>query len=495
MHGCGVLCPVCAFLPESPAPCSPGRLDRVLQANSHKSVRVLVNKILISKMTDSVCSLCAAKSASFVCFCTESPVCQSCISRHLLSAPHMPHKPVAITSRELLHFLRSAKQDQPAAQPYLDQLDQEIQQINSAKAQALLDLEKLQEDLESQIRTAISELRTALVTAADKLESVLRNKTTQKSDPAESIQHLKHLCPSVDIRIECKELDITTQVKSSFRASFEVREGRSEVHRSPTVLYKLFGGTNCIGVFDGASEEVGKMMSTNTHFFHNSCYCGAGNGRVYITGGSQTGRSRNEAFSLNSTTFIVTEIQPMQIARRSHAAVGVDNWVYVFGGLLEDDRLSLCERYSIETDQWQGLVPMTERRAYLGCCEHKACIYVAGGSKKTPCEVYNPHTECFRVLPSTLCIEDNCSLISLSTCILLFHGTFNGEVARFDPENGQFSRERDMCAGNSWSNTPPIRVNNYIYMLRADSIFKYRCDSGASCYVARLSKGRPRALN
>ena len=453
-------------------------------------------------MSDNLCSLCGTKTPTFVCFCTETPVCQSCISQHLLNAPDLPHKPVAITSRELLHFLRAEAKIDPAErskQPYREHLERELQQVTAAKAQALLDLANLQEELENQVRTAVAELRSALVTAADRLEAALRRKAAEVDDPAvppSEIPRPSQTCASVQISLESRNVDLTALVKGAFKASFELREGSGNVRRCPTVLYKLFGGSNCIGVFDGAKEKVGKNLSANLRFFHNSCYCDGPNGCVFVTGGSQTGNSRNEAFSLHLTTALVSEISAMQIARRCHASICVGKWLYVFGGILDDDRLSLCERYSIEADTWQSIAAMNERRAYLGSCEFEGKIYVAGGSNVSPCEVYNPADDSFTLLPAPhICIEDNCSIISLATSILLFHGAFQGVVTRLDPASGRFTQEKDMCVGNSWSSTPPIRVNNYVYLLRAESVFKYKCDTGESEYVARLAKGRHRALD
>ena len=451
-------------------------------------------------MSDSLCSLCQIRPPTFVCFCSECPVCQLCISQHLLDFPTLPHKPVPINSRELILFLRSEpKAARCSASPsleekqlYREEVGKEVDRVVAAREEAMQEIERLRLKLELQGAKAVEEMKLTVGEKASKVITALQRKLTDLDDPAQPpFDFSEQSSPGgfVSLTTELKDLDITEEIKSAFRATFELKDDPTKTKAGSTVIYKLIGGSTSIGSFDCRSQQLGKMATTAVRFFHNSVTCEGPNGHVYITGGSLTGRSRNECYLFSPLSGAVQELQSMNIARRSHAAIYCSRTLFVFGGLLDEERLSLCEAFSGEKDEWRPIAQMNERRAYLGCCEFQDKVYIGGGAEKSSCEVYDCRTNSFGLLVvSTVLIEDNCCMLALPSCILLFHGSFQGDVTRLDPSNNRFTRQRDMCVGNSWSSCSPVLVNNTIFMLRSESIFKYDIDTGDSEYVTRIGK-------
>jgi len=131
---------------------------------------------------------------------------------------------------------------------------------------------------------------------------------------------------------------------------------------------------------------------------------------------------------------------------------------------------------------------MTERRAYLGCCQYGQNIYICGGGETASMEVYSPGLATFQLIPLETEVWDNVSMLAVEDAVVIFHGNFQGEVSRFDPNSGSLRKEGQMCYGNSWSSCAPLRLRDTVYMLRADSIFKYDLRSAASAYILRMSK-------
>lgn len=191
----------------------------------------------------------------------------------------------------------------------------------------------------------------------------------------------------------------------------------------------------------------------------------------------------------NASTSQVTELEPMTLARRCHGSLYYDGSCYVFGGVLDEEKVSMCERYDCNIGTWSSIAQLKERRAYVGCCVYQDLLIVCGGGETSSLEIYDPLLRDFSlVFVPHLDLCDVASLFPLENCILVFYGNFNGEVSRLDPKTGQAQRESKLCYGNSWSSCAPVRCGDVLYCLRSDSIFKYNLSSGSSSYVVRLAK-------
>ena len=453
-------------------------------------------------MSDSLCYLCQQKPPTFICFCMEVQVCQACISSHLLDNPEVGHKPVPVNHYELIQTLRLERKGKDGTEqsPHThkdklerrDLLRKEMDRLTNFHSEALLTLQTLRIHLEHQIASAIEEISQSLTFQKESIALQLKRRMEDLDDsdsPPVEEENWSKGEELLKITMEIKEMELGTVIKASVRMMVEVRNRSAERYQSHH-LYKIFGGSNSISVFDAKSESHLKTLSTPIKFFHNCCSCELNDGNLLITGGSLTGRSRNEVYLYDPVRNSVSELASMHVARRSHCSLFSSREVYVFGGLLEEDRLSLCERYSLDKDQWSDLPHMKERRAYLGCCEYQGTLYVCGGSERPSMEKFIRKRDEFELIaiPDGIWVEENCSMCAMDEGILIMYGSFRGEVTRFDPGSGKFSSAGEMCVGNSWSCCAPVQVDRTVYMLRSDSIFKYHLDTRESAYVLRLAK-------
>lgn len=446
-------------------------------------------------MSDSRCDLCGEQPPTFLCFCVEARVCRGCISAHLLASPSTLHKPVPLDSLDLIEMLRAETKPVVEKEEVIEEpsssaperllLLGELERLDAFQTKALSELQTLRQALEQQVAVVIEELTQSVRSQTQGLQTLLQQRLSGLDSSSVSEGSLPEQLLTLSLAVS--EVDVGSVVKGCFGLVME----RKAVAQRPesTILYKIFGGSNSVGVFEAASETLEHTLNAPLRFFHNCCSCEGPTGDVYITGGSLTGRSRNDLMVFSPTTSQARELKAMQISRRSHASLFAGQILYVFGGLLDEERISLCERYLPETDTWQNIAQMQERRAYLAACEFKDKVYIGGGAERSSCEVYDPTHDNFVLVEAPhSAIQDNCCMMTLPDSILIFHGNFRGDVTRFTPVTGKFVREKEMCVGNSWSSCPPVCVRGTIYMLRSDSIFKYQVETGASEYVLRMAK-------
>ena len=457
-------------------------------------------------MSGAQCDLCETAAATFLCKCQEVHLCNLCLPRHLRDSSLL-HRPVALDQAELVQTVRnevletqqsgattdSAEMSTERRRVVSSLIRKEIARIEAfheGSQEALMkEKEKWCMQVETLVRELQEELEEQTYGAKDRLEKTLAevgaSDTALEQFWGEGCGEENEL---VELTFSLAPFDLSTAVRAGIRIRVKVSS-----EREPTpVIYKFFGGMRQVGVFEARTESYSNTISADAKFFHNASACLAPTGLVYLSGGSLTGRSRDEALTFNPANGKVVHLQPMITARRSHASIFIKTHCCVFGGLVEDDKSCLCEKYGGE--KWESLPKMQERRAYLGACEYGGRVYLAGGS--TTCELFDPTSETFTLfaLPSTP-LQDNCCLVSLPDSLLIFHGDYQGKVIRFYPDTGTIQPLRDMCYGNSWSSCAPVRSGRCIYMLRSESVFKYDWETGESAYVLRISKSPPRKMD
>ena len=453
-------------------------------------------------MNGKQCRLCEDRLAAFLCFCQEVFVCNECISTHLFNNPSLEHKPVPLTSSELINSMRCegpkklGLPEQPPTKVAIARqvVNRELQRLEDFESKAMLQLAAVKQLWSAQLERTVQEVKEQLSAQVLRLTQILQQflaETTEGDPQPASESPLRERLLQIGAEDELLHLSFdakSVELGNLIRQSLLFEADLKRESKDQNFLYKFFGGSNLVGVFDIKSEKSMGPIIASSKFFHNACWSMAPSGHVFVTGGSLTGKSRNEALEFNPNSGGVTELQPMQIARRSHASICCGSRYYVFGGILDEERISMCERFNPRDDVWSPLVNMNERRAYLGCCEFRGAIYVGGGSEKSSMEVFSPETERFEILPLTqVAVEDNCSLLALEDSILIFHGNFRGDVSRLQA-NQEIVKEREMCYGNSWSNCLPLVHDDSVYLLRSDSVFMYNLRTGASSYVAHLPK-------
>lgn len=433
------------------------------------------------------CSVCQKREAQFLCFCSEAQLCDVCIATHILENPQIQHKTTALPTSDLSPprpslSLSSSKELVYREARRLEAFQTEVTgQFQRLRTYYVTEVDNTLQALLREIDLQIAQLREDLRVCLESTEETLKPPVASELWRRATAGVEKLLTLSLDF----KEVNIAATLRKSCAYTIGYVQGPSLASH----IYKFFGGSTSVGLFNVVSEEF-EQSTVPIKFAHNACWCATPNGQVLVTGGSITGRSRNTVLSYNPASGEINDLAPMRIARRSHASICSNDYCYVFGGILDEDRISLCESFHLGKGVWSGLEQqMKERRAYHGACECAGLLVVCGGGETSSCEVLSPMTGEFRLveLPNLGLMEAACAL-SVGDSVLIFHGNFSGLVSRFDPNTGVGKEEHQLCYGNSWSNCPPLLVRDTVYLLRSDSIFKFHTVTGRSSYVIRLTK-------
>jgi len=440
-------------------------------------------------MSANSCSVCLKREAQFLCFCSEARLCDECIVTHLLQNPQIQHRPTALPASDLL-----PAQPRPSLSlaSTKELLHKEGRRLEAFQTEVSAQFQRLQAHYVAEVGNTIEAISREIDLQIAQLREDLRvclESTGETLLPPQTLELWRRATAGVEqllaLSLDCKEVDIAGVLRKSLTCSVGCVQGPSLASH----LYKFFGGSGSVGLFNAATG-VFQLSTVPVKFAHNACWCAAPSGQVLVTGGSITGRSRNSVLSYNPATGEINDLAPMLVARRSHASICSNDFCYVFGGILDEDRISLCESLHLGKGAWSGLEQrMKQRRAYHGACECAGLLVICGGGETSSCEVLSPRTGEFRLveLPD-LGLMEAASALCVGDSILIFHGNFSGLVSRFEPKTGVGKEEQQLCYGNSWSNCPPLCLTDTVYLLRSDSIFKFNTATGQSSYVIRLAK-------
>jgi len=446
------------------------------------------------------CAACSSAQPEFICFCAEVRLCSACLALHLLAQPTLSHKPLPLASRDLIQSFRLQMKaelvDQDAQTRKRSILEREIKRLTSFQSEALTELQRLKVRAEAEVARTVAEAAQRLYEETsrvrEELQRALGDLSEQSPGPAASVLDLRLESMNteedlLELFCDLKPLDLGAYLRQAIGIRCCMLEPRPE----PLRLYKFFGGSNSVAIFDVEKERYERLAVGSEKFLHNASWCLTGSGQVVVTGGSFTGHSRCNAVVYTPWANEVEDLEPMTMARRCHASVFYEGGCYVFGGVLDEERLSLCERYDWKQREWHTQGQMKERRAYLGCAVFQSLILLCGGCENSSYEAMNPVSGEFTLVPLPQAgIQDVTSAVTVGENVLIFHGNFNGEVSCLCPRSSQVTRKARLCYGNSWSSCSPVVLQDWVYMLRSDSIFKYSLNSHSSAYVLRMTGKR-----
>jgi len=114
-------------------------------------------------------------------------------------------------------------------------------------------------------------------------------------------------------------------------------------------------------------------------------FINVGHDRIILTGGIQRDKNGHrepvsEAFMYDLETGSLYCVTPMNHPRVYHQMVLLHGQVYCLGGKVRRDILTTCERYNIETQEWEDIASMTkERWSFSACSFGQHFIYVFSG--------------------------------------------------------------------------------------------------------------------
>lgn len=373
------------------------------------------------------------------------------------------------TILESQSFIEDSEQDELKASA-------EIQKVESFRQKAIEQLREVRKQWVEEIEKATREIESILVQKCEELLTKIEQKKARCED-------------RLNLDFDIAPVDVSTLIKQFVNISLGYTESRGEVQS----LYKFFGGRNSACAFDSAAESVANTYHCYETFLHNSAWVVLPSGDVCITGGSLMGKSRTDALLFRPATEEIEALPPMATPRRSHSIVLFENIVYVFGGILQDQKIPLCESLKADGGTWAQLPNMHCARAFHGSTPFRQQLYTFGGCEVSGIDVYDPHLLCFTYLPlASVDITEACSAAANDDFIILFHGNYQGKVMQFFPESGEAVYLSEMGFGNSWSNCPPLRTANALFTLRADNIFKFDTATRTCTYVGRMASRKRR---
>lgn len=363
-------------------------------------------------------------------------------------------------------------------------ISRELLRLEAFQAHALEQLQQVKELWLSEVSRAIADIEALIREKC----SALAADIVRGTGDVEELEPLMWEGERLDLNIDLKPLDINTLLKQFVNLTLDYAQPPSK----NSYLYKFFGSQNSIIRFDVRTEEVGDIIHCSERFLHNAAWLVTSQGEVYITGGSLMGKSKDDALLFHPESNAIEALKTMQSPRRSHAMVQWTSRIYVFGGVFEEKKLVHSEYYEGETEVWSKCSDLICPRAYHGAAVYRNYVYIAGGSEASGLERLSPSTGTMELIALDISLIESCSIVSLEDSLLLLHGNYQGEIYQLDPEAGSILRISPMCHGNSWSNCSPIRQNDLIYTVRADSVFRLDIATLQSVYVTRLGRAAKR---
>lgn len=385
-------------------------------------------------MESAVCSLCIRTPAAFLCSC-EHQVCTACIGPHMFQSGHSP-KPVTSTvtvttpdhetcticrnrpasylcfcrfpylqlckSCDLAHYQDSQDnvihykhpihgcknlltgsisiQEFTAKQRFLDDLNRQLEED-------LVNIENLEEKIETEFEDLITEIKTKKTNLMQKLVPEKENLTRIVKKMQEKIALNRYLS---DFKVTSKfdfylfhgykenlpvprvlKLDINREKITTELVKFEVNpEFDEEIEDIPVIKDQRLWVFNRFNM-----EKTEKTLSRSTTIDRTTAYAYLNSETVICCGGY----SRNEVYEVNVRTGETVGVQGMMVARGWQ---GIWNyrkeWVFVFGGY-NGSILSSSEKYNLVTKTW-SLLPsdMTTPVHLVSVCEHSSGLYLSG---------------------------------------------------------------------------------------------------------------------
>lgn len=320
-----------------------------------------------------LCGMCR-QPAEFVCTC-GSLLCRKCLSSHdqnsegqhtftVLPAQLDLFKALEQTAKamdERLNLNDTQEFENPDLEATWRNIDEEI---DHAKAE----LEKKREELKTQLRALSTEAKG-------------RTLDTRLAALLASARELR-------TRIE-------TAAEPCWTSGAEVA----------TQLLLVKGKT--VYAFTPGSSELSRVVESSELFPAEGAYCIALD-HLFHCGGRVGSASCSQSQLLNLASGSVECRRSMSAARREHTVVLLGEVVHVLGGYSGRELLTVCERFSLGTQQFAPMASMLHARGSIGAAVSGGKIYVTGyGRRDDPSvcscmEVYAPQSNAFSALPFAL---------------------------------------------------------------------------------------------
>jgi len=172
----------------------------------------------------------------------------------------------------------------------------------------------------------------------------------------------------------------------------------------------------------------------------------------------------------------VAQLAKMKVARHSHGVFFESYWpfVFIFGGeSVQDDegvQLQACERFALETGQWEGIADMTSNRSAFNPCLHRRLIYLCGGmGSNGAIETYSPTLNLMRPvsirLPEDVSGYFGCTTLSDSDRLVVIS---RDTVTQWSPETAEIVTKKRPQSSYVWSSCRPVVQLRKVYLVCSD---------------------------
>lgn len=172
----------------------------------------------------------------------------------------------------------------------------------------------------------------------------------------------------------------------------------------------------------------------------------------------------------------VSQLLKMKAARHSHGVFYESYWpfVFIFGGeSLQDDegiQLHTCERFALETGQWEDISDMTSARSTFNPSLHKRLIYLCGGLGSCGAiETYSPALNLMRPvsiqLPEDVSGYFGCTTVSDSDSLVVIS---RETVTKWSPESAEIVTKKRPQSSYVWSSCRPVTQQGKAYLVCSD---------------------------
>eukprot|EP00808_Paulinella_micropora_P025653 g50786.t1 len=154
-------------------------------------------------------------------------------------------------------------------------------------------------------------------------------------------------------------------------------------------------------------------------------------GKIYVIGGREEVSSGFYTYSqavdcFDPRTETTLAVAPMLFPRYGCAAVVMDGYIYVLGGIDGSVYLSSTERYDARSDSWEVLPSMSAPRATPAVAACNGYIYVMGGHNQheylSLAERFDPGSMSWESLPSMSAERSGCTAVVFKEYIFVMGG-------------------------------------------------------------------------
>lgn len=181
-------------------------------------------------------------------------------------------------------------------------------------------------------------------------------------------------------------------------------------------IYRQNTNTSILLRLDLHSEtiEAIDLSSTLTQEFSGTSVCMLPSGEVFIAGFRDP--VTGACYIYNPITQDCRRLRDMQIPRYFICLVYHNNFVYSFGGEIENGEITTdAERFDIEKGKWMGIAKMIKARNSASCVGIENRIFIFGGGKDSV-EVYDIKKNYYNLIKMNLYVD----CVAVKICDLIY---------------------------------------------------------------------------